>query len=425
MKIYIKQNTIYYNPIFYTLRIIEKNKKIEFDFVDEIEKADIFWDYDMLNSQPISINFYNNLNENDSNLAQSNIFKNKPIIYDEKGNEDYIATIFYMINCLQEFCISVNDTDNFERFKYSSSYQYRFNNIKENLVQQFINKLIEKWALNGVDTPSCFYISHDIDSIYGALKQEGLWALRNKNISKLLYLILLEIIRKPLWKNIDKIIKLNSSYDICSTFFWLVNNGIGERGAFNADYFIEKEQNLIKKVENSNFYNGLHKSCSKIGITDEFNKVKLNSSSNRYHYLKFLPKNDWGKLSESQIELDASLGFAEIYGFRNSYGNAFQPYNIIEKKAYNFISTPLVFMDATLDKYMKIEIDKISKTVIEFFENNNNNCIISLLWHNTYLTDFQFEPFLKEYKKIILYIYENKIKSISPNEIIEKNKLNW
>ena len=54
-----------------------------------------------------------------------------------------------MINSLQEFNVEKKDLDDLGRFKYSSSYQYRFNNINENLVETLINNFCDEHSING------------------------------------------------------------------------------------------------------------------------------------------------------------------------------------------------------------------------------------------------------------------------------------
>ena len=79
-------------------------------------------------------------------------------------------------------------------------------------------------------------------------------------------------------------------------------------------------------------------------------------------------------------------------------------------------------MDTTFHQYLKSNVNTIGTTVIDFFEKNNLNCDISLLWHNTFFTDYKYNSYLKEYKKILCYIYENKIEVIRPLQLIEENK---
>lgn len=425
MKIYIKKDSNYYYPVLYTLKVIEKNKQFNFNFVDSPKEADLIWDHLHSNSQVVALFFYAELEKKKPNLLHYNLFKEDQIIRDERGENDLIATIFYMINCLQELSLKEGDLDKFGRYKFESSYQYKFNSIEINLVQKYIDQIVDLIGIKGRSRKSSFFISHDIDKIYGSLLEDGFWALKNLRIDVILTLLANEFIRKPHWKNIDKIIQIDSEYDVRSTFFWLVNKGKGISNIKNADYSIRKEQKLLKLIEDSGFVNGLHKSCSEMSIDDEINKGNLNTTFKRDHYLKFLPHKDWIKVSESNINFDASLGFVERYGFRNSYGGTFQPYNISEKKPYDFVEAPLNFMDNTFHKYMKINQGDIGEIVIDFFEKNKENCLFSLIWHNNYFTDYKYNSFLKEYKKVLSYIYENKVDCLTPQEIVNENMLTW
>ena len=178
MKIYIRQLTNYYYPIRYVIKLMEKNQSCRFDYVESAKDATLIWDHLDEKSQPISLSFYNDLKNNRSNLNHTICFRGSPFILCEKGKKDVIATIFYMVNCLQELSPQENDFDQYGRFKYKSSYQSRFNNIEENLVQEEIDHFFEDHGLKGTKKESTIFISHDIDTIYGSLFQDGLWALK-------------------------------------------------------------------------------------------------------------------------------------------------------------------------------------------------------------------------------------------------------
>jgi hypothetical protein len=423
MNIFIKQNTNYYAPIKYVLKIIEKNRNVSFSLVDHISKAQIIYDDGHVNSEYIDLEFYNNLEGNSLQLRHENFLTDSVMAADKK--EDLISTIFYLVNCLQEINPSKDQLDQFNRFKYTCSYQYKFKNIEENIVEQLIDSFCNKHQIKGEKSTSRFFISHDIDTIYGSFLQDGFWALKNMKVKSILDLILFEMSRRPHWRNIDKIIKLNDEYDVRSTFFWLVNKRKGTQDIQNADYKIKKETDLLKLVEESNNTNGLHKSCSTMSIDEELRKGNISSTYNRYHFLNFKSHSDWKKISDSKLNFDCSLGFAEHYGFRNSYGKAFQPFDISTNKPYDFVEAPLHFMDGTFHKYMKYPTQKIGNTIIDFFEKNEKNCDLSLLWHNTYFTNYKYNSFIDEYKKVMSFIYDNKIECVTPKTLIEENRIKW
>lgn len=418
MKVYIRCNSNYYKPIEYVLKLIANNQQMVFEHVDYPEYADIIFDHTLKNSQPISTYFYTELSKEAPVLNHPKFFEEEPIICTENGESDHVATIFYMVNCLQEYSLESEDLDKFERFRYRSSYQYKFNCIEDNLVQKVIDQLITSWKHTPSQIQSSLFISHDIDEIYASFLQDGFWSLKNFKPLAILQLFINEIIRKPHWKNMDKMMDINDEYDIKTTFFWLVNKGKGDLGIRNADYDILKEKSLLDLVEKRGFINGLHKSASDMTIDQEIDKGKLTTTINRYHFLKFQPAKDWSKISDSKLNFDSSLGFAEHYGFRNSYGRSFQPFNIKSQQLYDFIETPLNFMDRTLQGYMKLDKKYAGDTIINFIETNKHNCHISILWHNKFFTNYKFSGYLAEYKKVLEYIYENKFKCLTPVEIV-------
>lgn len=422
MKVFIQPNSNYYSITRYVLKLIEKNVNQQFQFVDAAEHGDIIWDTEHPKSEPIAIKFYDEIKEKS---LDKNHFASNTTITTNDLKKDSIATIFFMVNCMQEFNPSAQQLDSFGRFKFEASYQSRLKNIEQNLVQKEIDALCLKWNITPSKKKSTFFISHDIDTIYGSFLQDGFWALKNMKIGVVLSLILWEFTNKQHWKNIDQIIKLNSEKDILSTFFWIVNKGKGLQEIKNADYDINQERHLLKMVDDSKFVNGLHKSCSTMSIDEELKKGNINSTFNRYHFLKFLSHSDWKKVSDSALTFDCSLGFAEHYGFRNSYGKAFQPFDVLNNKPFDFVEAPLHFMDGTFHKYMKIARNETAKNIINFYENNSVNCDFSLLWHNTYFTNYKYHSFLDEYKKILAFIYENKIECVMPNQLINENKIAW
>jgi len=91
---------------------------------------------------------------------------------------------------MQEYFVNKDAVDSFGRFKYEASYQSKFKNIDQNLVQNEIDKFCLKWNISVVKERSTFFISHDIDTIYGSFFQDGLWAAKRMKIGVLLNLII-------------------------------------------------------------------------------------------------------------------------------------------------------------------------------------------------------------------------------------------
>jgi hypothetical protein len=423
ISVFIKQGQVYSKPIEYILSLLAKNKSGQMVLTHDKNNAQLIFDHTDTLSLPINIQLYDSLiNKKIFNHELHLINKTPIIFFPNSQNPDWLGTAFYMINSFQEYDKSPdNDSlDKYGRFRYDKSYQHKFNCIEKNLVQEYFDNFwkenLENIGLMGESRKSKIFISHDIDTIYGSLFEDGLWAIKKGRIDIVLNLLMNEILLNPHWKNIDKIAKINSEYDLLSTFFWLTTKKVATNRIKNADYSIGKVQNLISDTN----FNGLHKSCYTTSFEEELKSLPFKTDINRYHYLKINVPSSWADLEAAGLRFDTSLGFAERYGFRNSYGLPFKPYNISTQTSYKIVEVPLNIMDGTINRYMKIPLKETASHMIDFIENNLTNTIISIVWHNTYFTHYKYSGYLEEYKKVLLHLNESGIKFVTPKEIIDE-----
>lgn len=397
----------------YTLEQFAVNKKINVQF-----GASGFLVSDAVNSNlSISKKLINNLRERRCDYKEN--LGATGFIEFENGTPDYLGTAFYMLACLQEYHAAAQK-DNLGRFKFSGSYQAAYQNSGQNIVQICFDKLAEKLSIPNRANPSRFFLSHDIDTVYGAIVQDGFHALKFGRIDILLKLILNTVTQKPDWLNMDQIMKLESEYDVRSTFFWIVRRGKAE--AFeNADYNFKSSsiQKVVRTVESNGFENGLHKSISQDSFQKEIGEFEKKPVANRYHYLKFNLPQGFDAIENSGLKLDASLGFAENIGFRNSYGLPYNPFDVTNRKPYTFVEVPLHIMDTTLFKYNRANLAEAREKILKFFEANKTNCVLSVLWHNNFFTNYKYKGYLQLYKEILEYIRENKLSTVTQRELLQ------
>lgn len=423
MKFFIQPNRNFTEEVKHLLNTLAHNKRFAIEFTRSAGEADLTLGADEGNDFIISEGFFSQLNKGDT----TRLVDEHLLVRNRKGEPDYISSAFYLINCIQES--RANDLDEIGRFKYASSYQAKNQNCTDNLVQKYFDKICTHPRLEHLNKhkeKSSFFLSHDIDSIHGALLQDGFYLLKKGKPHKLFNLFLNAVMQRPDWLNMDKIMKIEDEYSFRSTFFWLVNKGRINSREVNADYSIasKKIQFVIDSIASSGWENGLHKSISGDSYKQEIEKAGFPIKANRNHYLKFLLPELYDQIEKSGLEVDASLGFAEQIGFRNSYGQPFHPFNLKERKPYSFVEVPLNVMDGTLHRYMGVPLEQTSEVIIDFFEKSKFDCVLSLLWHNTYFTDFKFGGYLKVYKEILGYLHEQKFECISSEEIIRKYKWN-
>jgi hypothetical protein len=435
MTFYIKPNCAFTNPARWFIGFLAQHLQADLvvtdkDTVEErnpetIGKRVLKITDEMDSDVPIAFEFYQKIEKKNFNHRAH--FQNEPLIWASEGQVDYIATIFYMVNCLQEYGAEDSDLDNYNRFKFEASFQAKFGIIRENRVSQLIQKFIESSPiLRGIfagktNRPSSIFLTHDIDSLYSSFFQDGLWAMKRGRVDVLIQLIINELRRKSAFFNIDKMLKIHTEYGIKSTFFWIAQQGRSADGIKNADYSLtnKRVQQALSNIQKNNFEIGLHKSSLDSNFETEFARLPPNHiPTNRYHFLRFQLPEVWQTMADAGIKLDASLGFADQYGFRNSYGLPFRPYDFRTGTTMPLLVTPLNVMDGTLAGYMGIEETEIARHILDFFEKNKENAVLGLLWHNTEFSEFRYAPYLKIYKEILKYIIESKIKTLTATDII-------
>ncbi|MBI1770576.1 MAG: hypothetical protein HY015_04975 [Bacteroidetes bacterium] len=419
MRIFVEPNKNFTEEVKYTMNLFAQNRDTSFIFIENKNDSDLTFGSTTAFDFVISETAYNSLHKGLYHFK--NFFDKECLIKTEFGNYDYVSTAFYMVNSLQEYGSS--DLDEIGRFKFANSYQAKFGNIQKNLVQECFNKICEHPKLTHLSSfrkKSKFFLSHDIDSIHGALLQDGLHLLKQGKPHLIFSLFFNALLQRPDWFTIDKIMAIEDEYSFKSTFFWLVNKGRINKREVNADYRISdnKVQTAIQKLISTGWENGLHKSISPDGYNQELTKTGLSPKSNRNHYLKFTLPGLYENIESSGLRMDASLGFAESFGFRNSYGLPFTPYNLRERRPFYFVEVPLNIMDTTLHKYMNVQVEETAISTINFLENNKYNGLISILWHNNYFTHYKFKGYMNQYKKILAYLHENKWPCINTSQII-------
>ena len=436
MIFYIEPNRPFTNPAKWFVAFLAHHLRTDLVLTDKYTEGALKITDEADSDVPIALSFYNKIDKSIFNHQLH--FNTEPLILTADGLVDYIATIFYMVNCLQEYAATDNALDKYKRFRYEDSYQSRFGTIRDNTVADLIEKFVETMPLQlrneipitsgrGVylkktTRPSQVFLTHDIDSLYSSFFQDGLWAIKIGRFDVLIRLIINELSRKPAYFNIDKMLNIHSEYHIKSTFFWIAAQGRSEDGIKNADYDLKNkrvQQNLLATSEKG-FDIGLHKSSLNSSFEEEFGRLPMaHIKANRYHFLRFQLPDAWQTMADAGVQLDASLGFASQYGFRNGYGMPFRPYDFRTGAAMPLVVTPLNIMDGTLNGYMGIPEADILKHILDFFEKNKQNCTLGLLWHNTEFSEFRYAHYLKIYREILKYIVESKIKTVKATDILK------
>jgi len=398
----------------YVMLLIAQNKGLKLNFVTSVSAQGINISEAQDSDFPVSEIFYRKIfaKQFEHSLHLDNDF----YIRTERGEIDPIASVFYHVNCLQEY--HVNGKGFLGRFSYDQSLQHRFGIVRRNIVQEIIDQLFlshPKFSkLQTTNRPSRVFLSHDIDTVNGAIREDGYYALKKGDLKSFLKIAGQHFSGKPSWFNMDKIMCIEEEEEFRSVFYWLP-----EESRMNADYNIhsEKIRDQIKQVSRAGWENGLHKSLAEQSIAREREFLPEMPVGNRFHFLNYTLPGGFAKIEESGIQLDSSVGFTEESGFRNNYGLPFQPFNLDEQRVYRFVEVPMQVMDRTFFR-KQIPVEDTYRELAEWFKGQLFNTVISLNFHNNFFSDFKYKGYEELYRNLLRWFNANGIKGISQDEII-------
>lgn len=123
----------------------------------------------------------------------------------------------------------------------------------------------------------------------------------------------------------------------------------------------------------------------------------------RFHYLRHDPLVAWPQLDRAGLATDASLGYAEMPGFRSGWSRPYHAWSHEENRPLDLIVIPLAFMDATLEaRYLNIS-PKHAAPILDAFvahAHQHHSCF-SVLWHNDKLRTGGARQYTKLYKHLL------------------------
>ena len=417
------EKALYFGPVMWVFELIKKAYQI--DLINDPKKNILVGDDEKSHIQVSKI-FYEDLLTKHI-FTFDNYFNKKPLITLENGKPDYISSIFYLVNGFQEYDLTEHQKDKYGRLDYTHSLQHKFDILQIDLVKIYIQKLLFQIGSNLLipERKSRIFISHDIDSVYGSLKYDGLWALKKGNIPGMLKVITQTLLMRPPWFNIDKVGKLENEYDVKACYYWIVQNGRDSNGIKNGDYDFEnkKIQRQLAFVRALDNEVGLHKSTMDTGFKEEC-KAMPDMNSNRFHFLKINNPQSFEEMEMNGIQSDSSIGFPYNMGFKNNLGMPYYPYSMERNEKVNVLEIPLQIMDGMFDITSKNTSEAAFTNITEFISTNNSNAIISILWHNSEMTNFAYQWSFRCYKKILQYLVDMNFETVLPSQLVNEYESN-
>lgn len=454
MKGYINRNQVEY--LFFHLNFhLDLNEELKsFFYFQKEEKLQFTSPKIIFNLSNKALNFENIQSIDDipvlfpvSDEKRFYSFCNNCLIFEH----DLIKSAFYLLSGFQE--MNHTQGDQYNRFPFSHSIQYRLGITKKPIVNYYFKIIIEGIkefaAKNNIKLEKKktfnqfgFLLTHDIDFIDAYTLNKTLFKLKLlfglKKSPYQNHFIVFKVFLKffinyvnfvkrknPYW-NFKYLRIIEKKYHLRSVFFFL------EKDQKFKDSFYKFSEPRLKKL-----YQWLKEENCEVGIHGTINSSIYNSSMTktiknleeasgqkiygiRQHCLSFKFPETLKIQELNKLSYDSTLGFAAHEGFRNSYCHPFKLYDFENDKPFNVWELPLNVMDGTLFGYRTLSFEQAKKSINEVLEEIKKfNGLFTLLWHNDFFDEDLFPGITQFYENMLRDISKMHPENYTGKEIVE------
>ncbi len=391
--------------LIYTLDFVFKEREINYEITNDTilfnKSTALKFNYSNLNFDgvfqlnPNALIFDEEIKDYEIHL--SNYIAEPCLTFD--GDLDPLAAIFFVLSRMEEYLIDREDIHGRFIAKFSYLQKYRL-----------LDKAVcDRWSVELIKSFFSFYNRNyqngqyslsvvptfDIDNTYAYLWKKGVrkwlsitrdYITRNKSRITQRKLVLSGDEKDP-YDTFDKILAIrNKGYKVY--LFWL----LGDYARFdkNISYSDVRHRELINKMS-VDLRVGLHPSYKSNSFFSSIKEEKERLESivesevrvSRQHFLRFQVKNTYSVLIKAGFEHDFSMGFSDHYGFRSGTARPHFWFDLKKNRITNLMIHPFVYMDGTLNEYMKLTIEE-SKSVVDQLaeEVKTYGGEFIAIWHN-------------------------------------------
>lgn len=368
-------------------------------------------------------------------------------------HHDLLKSIFHLLSGYEE--IKNEARDQYDRFPYEQSLQFKLGIIKKPVVNYYMEIILEgiqqfcernkiTFQRTSLLKGPVLMLSHDIDYINAydfretAFKFKQLLGLANspykfKGKIQEAFMALFHFLNpfsrnNPFW-NFATLRKWESERGFQSTYFFLEKDGNYDNSRYH--FHDKRIREIIRILSESGDEIGIHGTMQSYDNIEAMRRTveHLREVSPtavlgiRQHYLKFKPNHTAQIQADLGLSYDASLGFSEHDGFRNSYCWPFKFFDFNKNQSMDYWEIPLTFMDVSHFYHRKLDLEQ-SKNAIENLVSEliKFNGVFSLLWHNSFFNDREFPGITAHYIEILDYLKKMGLEGITGSEIIERMK---
>jgi hypothetical protein len=371
--------------------------------------------------------------------------------YSVEGKEvvfhhDILKSAFYLLSGYQE--VRSDRMDNLGRFPWRASMQGKLGITHKPVVNYYFDVILEAFgqfcSLNRLDfkkrTPGApvLFLSHDVDRIrkytlrnlgYAALQLTGLrpgpegFRGRFRNLG-VYFRGILSFTKDPFW-TFQELTGLEKKLHISSTWFFLEKTREdNSRYRFSSREIVNLIRDLSAKGHEIALHGTLESSGDPEAMTGALGRLNAVCDTPvtgvRQHFLRYKNPDTPVIQSSAGLGYDATLGFAEQIGFRNSYAYPFKLYNFDNEEAMEIWQLPLNVMELTLLEYMGVKPASVPDAIEPLLsEVKKFSGVFSLLWHNCNLEEDTYPGIREVYGKVLKGIMQSGFVSLNGRQTVE------
>ncbi|MCP4311779.1 MAG: hypothetical protein GY790_10985, partial [Bacteroidetes bacterium] len=345
--------------------------------------------------------------------------------------------------------------DQYGRFPYSESLQFKLGIIDKPVVNYYMEIILkgmgEFCEINRIPFRNkpifnrpVLMLSHDIDFINAyslketAFKFKQLLGLADspfnmqgkiRDAFTAMYHFLSPFSKKNPYWNFGKMMEWESERGFRSSYYFLEKDGKYDNSYYH--FHQKKIRNLFNELSDKGHEIGIHGTMQSYDNQSDMTRTveHLRAVSPqavtgiRQHFLRFKPNHTAQIQAKAGLEYDASLGFAEHDGFRNSYCWPFKFFDFDNNRTMDHWEIPLTLMDVTHFYYRKLSFEQSEESIKKLLaEVVKFNGILSLLWHNSFFNEWEFPGITNHYTEILDLFKFQGMEGIPGKEIIKQMK---
>lgn len=397
--------------LIYTLDFVFKERNLEYSLTNDPQS--------FIESSFSKLNYSERHIENVVQLVPSTLlFDEELIVYGIKlglfGNEecimfnrveDPLASIFYILSRMEEYTSTLEDEHN--RFPSKNSVMFRFNWLEKAMCDRWANAFLK--FLNHNDLINYRKKTNQVE-IRPTFDIDNAYAYRLKTGVRKLLATAKDILNgdRHRIKERESVLKGNVSdpYDTYDYILSIADRGfqvnmfwlLGDYAKYdkNISFKNVRHQRLIKKMNRKTTI-GIHPSYKSNSyeyyLLNEKERLELILKNvvehSRQHFLKLKIPLTYQTISSMELKHDYTMGYADQVGFRAGTARPHKWFDLSKNRISDLIIHPFVYMDGTLNEYMKLEPDQAMILIEKLYkEVKKYGGDFMFIWHNETIGDY-------------------------------------